>query len=143
MADVRGKPPELLDLTPAQIAPLEARIASFPAVWQDFARSHYLTLVSMRAVPLGAEGCAEAATLAAELAKGVARDLGGTQPYIPVGTLFVAGEKALRVVQAWRSGKPFAAIATAEGITDRRARQLVAAWQKEVFSRSQMPLVLD
>jgi hypothetical protein len=145
-SDLETGRPDLADLAPAEIGPLEALIAGFPAVWQDLARSHYCTLLGCflpgpRArVP---DRLAELARLAADLARGIATDLGGVQVYIPVGAFFAAGGKAARVVQAWRAGQPWAVIARTEHITDRRAQQIVAAWRREQFARAQMTLPMD
>lgn len=140
----RPQRPELVDLTPVQIAPLEALVQGWPAAWQDFAHSHYLTLLACE--PRGAsappERLAACAQLAAQLAQGIARDMGGEQPYINVGALFAAGEKAQRIVQAWRAGRPWDAIARAEAVTPRRVRQIVQAWQREVYARAQGELAL-
>lgn len=134
--------PELSDLTLAQIAPLEAIIGAWPDSWQDFARSHYLTLLASEPgrEPARLAACAQ---LAGDLARGIAQDMGGAQPYINVGVLFAAGEKATRIVQAWRAGQPYDVIAAAEGVTPRRVRQIIAAWQREVFERSQGELPLQ
>lgn len=131
--------PDLVDLTPEQIAPLEVLINAWPASWQDFARSHYLTLLGLSA-DRSAARLAEAARLASELAMGIAWDMSGAQPYINAGAQLRADERALRVVQAWRAGQPWAAIAAAERITPRRAQQIVAAWQIEHFGRTQQSL---
>lgn len=136
------KRPELTELTSADIAPLEAVIAGFPEVWQDLARSHYLTLLG-RETSRAPERLAELAQLAGDLARGIGLDLGGRQPYIPVGADFAADEKAWRVVQAWRDGRPWTAIATAEKISERRARQIIGAWQRETYARAQHSLPLD
>ncbi len=134
--------PDLADLTSEQIAPLEALVCDWPESWQDFARSHYLTLLAQEAgrEPQRLASCAR---LASELARGIAQDMGGAQPYINVGALFAAGEKAARIVRAWRSGQPWSAIARAESVTPRRVRQIVDAWQREVFARSQGALPLE
>ena len=68
-------------LTSKQIAPLDkATGGDFPESLREFAQSHFVTLLR--------RGCApeEAATLAADLARGIGRDLGGTQPYISSGS---------------------------------------------------------
>jgi len=135
--------PALHQLGTADIAPLEARIAAFPEVWQDLARSCYCTLLSRAGWPQAGQGALAAlAEQAAALAVGVSEDLGGSQPYIPVGLSVLASEKCARVVRAWRDGRPFKAIAEAEKITDRRVRQIVSAWQHETFARRQGALDL-
>lgn len=133
--------PDLSDISTGDIAPLEAVIAAYPEVWQDFARSHYLTLWG-REPDRTPQRLAELAQLAADLAHGVGVDLGGRQPYIPVGADFAADKKAWRVVEAWRAGSPWVAIAAAEKITERRARQIISAWQRETYARAQHTLPL-
>ncbi|WP_250438988.1 Mor transcription activator family protein [Delftia tsuruhatensis] len=128
--------PDLTDLTSEQIAPLEALVSAWPESWQDFARSHYLTLLAQQP-DRSPQRLATCARLAADLAQGIARDMGGAQPYINVGTFFAADEKASRIVLAWRAGQPWQAIARVEGVTERRVRQIVEAWKKEVFARIQ------
>ncbi|PZP59987.1 MAG: hypothetical protein DI604_31830 [Delftia acidovorans] len=128
--------PDLTDLTSEQIAPLEGLVSAWPESWQDFARSHYLTLLAQQP-DRNPQRLATCARLAADLAQGIARDMGGAQPYINVGTFFAADEKASRIVLAWRSGQPWQAIARVEGVTERRVRQIVEAWKKEVFARIQ------
>ena len=69
--------PELNDLRPEQIAPLEARMpGAFPDTWRDFARSHYLTLLAR----YPGRALDELAEEAVDLACGIGQDLGGTQP---------------------------------------------------------------
>ena len=137
-----GARPDLVDLTPDQIAPLEALVSDWPESWQDFARSHYLTLLAQEA-GREPERLAACAQLAGELARGIAQDMGGAQPYINVGALFAAGEKAARIVRAWRAGQPWHAIARTEGVTPRRVRQIVDAWQHEVYASAQGALPLE
>jgi Mor family transcriptional regulator len=131
--------PELHDLTAEQIGPLEALMTgAVPATWRDFARSHYLTLLALHA----ARAPAELATEAVELTRGIAQDLGGSQPYIPVGHFFAADAKAMRVVNGF-TGDNHRELATRENITESRVRQILAAWRNEQFERRQGTLALD
>lgn len=136
------KRPQLSELTSAEIAPLEAVITPYPEIWKELARSHYLTLLG-HAAERTPERLAELARLAGDLARGIGEDLGGAPHYIPIGAYFEADERAVRVVQSWRSGRPWSAIAAAEKLTERRVRQIVSAWQIETFGRAQGQLPLD
>lgn len=130
--------PELSDLTPEQIGPLEALMAgAFPDTWRDFARSHYLTLLTLHA----ARDPADLAAEAIELTRGIAQDLGGSQPYIPVGHFFAADAKAMRVVNGF-TGDNHRELAGRENITESRVRQILAAWRSEQFERRQGTLAL-
>jgi Mor family transcriptional regulator len=131
---------ELADLTAQQIAPLEAAVAGYPEMWQELARSHYCVLLS-DSLPL-LSTLEAAARLAADLARGLGQHLGGDGYYIPRGWYFAADAKSLRVVQAWRAGRPLAAIAHSEDITIRRVRQIIAAWQRERYEQAQGKLDL-
>lgn len=134
--------PDLSDLTAAQIAPLERAITPFPDTWRDLARSHYCTLLGRcgDAEDLGADRLAELAELAADLARGIGQDLGGTQPYIPVGAANIASEKALQVMQAWRAGRPVEAIARDAGVSERHVRRIISELQHAAFARAQQAL---
>lgn len=131
--------PELSDLTPEQIGPLEALMTgAFPDTWRDFARSHYLTLLALHAGRAPGELAAEAI----ELTRGIAQDLGGSQPYIPVGHFFAADAKAMRVVNGF-TGDNHRELALRESITESRVRQILAAWRNEQFERRQASLALE
>lgn len=114
---------KLHSLTAEQLAPLEGVMNPvWPEVWRDLAISHYLTLSCH---PLAAVLDANArAQLALELAVGVGKDLGGTQPYIPNGLRNSAKEKFDRVLRALKSGKSYKAVADDEGISASRVRQI-------------------
>jgi hypothetical protein len=138
--------PALHHLTAQTIAPLEVRITAFPEVWQELARSHYCTLLGRGGwpdcMPLHEAVLADLAEQAAALAMGIGEDMGGAQPYIPIGLNFTASEKNIRVVRAWRGGQPWQHIAASEKITPRRVRQIVNAWQHENFAQRQGTLAL-
>jgi len=131
--------PELSDLTPDQISPLEALMTgAFPDTWRDLARSHYLTLLSLHAD----RAATDLAIEAIELTRGIAQDLGGSQPYIPVGHFFAADAKAMRVVNGF-TGDNHRELAARENITESRVRQILAAWRTEQFERRQATLALE
>lgn len=114
---------KLHSLTAEQLAPLESVMnPAWPEVWRDLAISHYLTLMCH---PLAAVLDTQArAQLSVELAAGVGKDLGGTQPYIPNGLMNSAKEKFARVVNALKSGKSYKDVADEEGISSSRVRQI-------------------
>lgn len=121
--------PDLSDLTPEQIEPLEALfVDGFPDTWRDFARSCYLTLMTLHAEGEPPEALAATAI---ELTKGIALDLGGTQPYIPTGFQLASSAKMQRVVQLLATGESYSAVARTTGLTERRVRRIEAAWRAE------------
>lgn len=130
--------PGLNDLTSEQIAPLERLfVGGFPDTWRDFARSLYLTLIALRGG--NAKQLQQLQLLAeeaVELTKGIAVDMGGSQPYIPVGHLFASDAKAMRVVKGF-TGNNYRELAVRENITESRVRQILAAWRKEQFAALQ------
>ena len=143
-----GIRPELHQLDGRAIAPLEARIAAFPEVWQELARSCYCTLLGRAGWPGNVAPTIDAALLddlsvqAVALAMGIGADFGGSQPYIPLGMNFTVSEKYARIVRAWRAGQTWEKIAKAENITPRRVRHIVDAWQNETFAQRQGRLEL-
>ncbi len=116
---------DITDLTPEQIEPLERLMqAEWSDVWKDFARSHYLTLVS-------AGGCEleECARLAVTLTLGIAQDLGGRQHYIQAGTALLQNRRAQRVMELLSAGHPYHAVAKATGLTESRVRRIERNWR--------------
>ena len=118
-------------LTTEQLAPLESVMnPAWPEVWRDLAISHYLTLLCH---PIAAVLDAQARVqLALELAAGVGKDLGGTQPYIPNGLRNSAKERFDRVVRALKSGKSYKAVAAEEEVSESRVRHIE---KQEIESR--------
>ena len=128
------KRPDLSRLTSADVAPIEALIATdWPEVWRDLARSAYITMVSYPALSEGLQ--IDHAALAVEIARGIARDLGGTQPYIPVGVAIDHRANETKVMDLLRQGQSYKAAADACGITENRARSIERAYRK---SRAQL-----
>ncbi len=134
-----GERMELIELSPEQIAPLDrAMPPDWPETWRDLATSHYLTLLSMAgAVP------ADCARLAMLLTQGIAQDMGGRQPYIPVGAGVMAGARARRVVELLERRMPYKDVASATGLTESRVRQIESAWRREQIAQRQGTLQLD
>lgn len=133
---------DLEDMTPAQIAPLEALMgADWPDTWRDLAVSQFLTLVS--APGALAVAPASLARLAVALTLGIAQDMGGTQPYIPVGAMLAASAKVRRVMELLGQGIGYKAVADATGLTESRVRQIEAEWRRQQMALRQGQLPLD
>lgn len=132
---------DICQLNPAQIAPLEALFSdSWPDTWKELATSHYVTLLSAP----GSEAVAQThlAKLAVALTMGIAQDLGGTQPYIPVGAEVMTSARTQRVIELLRKGKSYRDVATIIGITASRVRNIERAWRHEQMSLAQGKLDL-
>lgn len=133
---------DLADLTADKIAPLEGLMPNaWPDTWRDLATSHYLTLVSApgsQAVePLAL------ARLAVALTLGIAQDLGGSQPYIPVGAMLAASAKARRAIELLDQRASYKQVADATGLTESRVRQIEAEWRRQQMAARQGQLPLD
>jgi hypothetical protein len=127
---------DLAELTADQLAPLEALITpAWPDTWRDLATSHYITLLS--APGSDAVASASLASLAVALTMGVAQDMGGTQPYIPVGADMMNSARARRVIELLGQGMPYKDVADATGITASRVRNIERAWRREQIALRQ------
>lgn len=133
---------DLVELTSEQLAPLEALMApAWPETWRDLATSHYITLLS--APGSDAVPAASLASLSVALTMGVAQDLGGTQPYIPVGASVMSGARTRRVIQLLESGSSYKQVADSTGITAARVRIIERAWRHEQMALRQGTLPLE
>lgn len=134
--------PDLSELTAEELAPLERLFGPLtPETWRDFARSLYVTLRTLLA---GRNGDAAFAALAMELTRGLAADLGGTQPYIPAGAQMLISARVRRVIDLLNQGKSYAEVAQLCGkISERRVRNIEAAWLREQRAARQGTLNLD
>lgn len=133
---------DLIDLTAEQLAPLEALMApAWSDTWRDLATSHYVTLLSD---PFFA-GFApdDLARRAVALTMGIAQDLGGTQPYIPVGADMMNNARTRRVIELLGCGRSYKDVAGACGITASRVRNIERAWRREQMALRQGVLPLD
>ena len=131
---------DLADLTAEQIAPLEAHFTpGWPDHWRDLARSHYVTLLSL-CEAIHDMPPADCALYAVHLTRGIAEDLGGTQPYIPVGAALAASAKSNRVIELLRQRWSYTDVAADTGLTVSRVRQIEAAWRREKTAASQRRL---
>ena len=132
----------LTDLTPAQIAVLDALIPpAWPETWRNFATSHFVTLLSAPGADAVALG--HLAHLALALTLGIAQDEGGTQPYIPVGADVMSSARARRVVELLERGQSYKQVADETGITASRVRNIERAWRREQTALRQGTLPLD
>lgn len=130
------------ELTVEQLAPLESLIPQdWPDVWREIATSHFITLVSAP----GSETVqpVQLARLAVALALGIATDLGGTQPYIPVGALFAASSKARRVIELLQQGATYREVCADTGLTVSRVRRIQSDWRRTCWRERQGTLQLD
>lgn len=122
--------PDLCDLTADAIAPIERLFDPLtPDSWRDLASSLY---VSLRTLLEGQKPDAELAQLAMQLTRGIAADLGGSQPYISVGSQLMTSARARKVIELCSRGKSYAEVARLVGnITEPRVRQIERAWRNE------------
>ena len=133
---------DLSQLTQEQLAPLEALMPpGWPDTWRELATSHYVTLIS--APGAGAVELSSLANLAIALTLGVAQDLGGTQPYIPVGADVMSSARARRVIDLLKQGLGYRQAADATGLTESRVRQIESEWRKQQMALRQGQLQLD
>lgn len=133
---------DLTELTAEQLAPLEALMTpAWSDTWRDLATSHYITLLS--APDADAATPASLAKLAVALTMGLAQDLGGTQPYIPVGADIMSSARTRRVIEMLAAGLPYKDVADACGITASRVRNIERAWRREQMALRQGSLALD
>ena len=133
---------DITDLSRDQIAPLEALMApEWSDTWRELATSHYITLIS--APGAGAVAVEALAQLAVALTMGLAQDLGGTQPYIPVGADVMSSTRTRRVIELLQSGMHYKEVADATGITSSRVRNIERAWRQEQMAARQGTLPLD
>ena len=133
---------DITDLSRDQIAPLEALMApEWSDTWRELATSHYITLIS--APGAGAVAVEALAQLAVALTMGLAQDLGGTQPYIPVGADVMSSTRTRRVIELLQSGMHYKEVADATGITSSRVRNIERARRQEQMAARQGTLPLD
>ena len=133
---------DITDLSRDQIAPLEALMApEWSDTWRELATSHYITLIS--APGAGAVAVEALAQLAVALTMGLAQDLGGTQPYSPVGADVMSSTRTRRVIELLQSGMHYKEVADATGITSSRVRNIERAWRQEQMAARQGTLPLD
>ena len=74
---------------------------------------------------------------------GIAQDLGGSQPYIPVGAMLAASAKARRAMELLEQRASYRQVADATGLTESRVRQIEAEGRKQQMALRQGQLPLD
>ena len=130
------------ELTGAQFATLEALMPlEWPALWQEFATSLYITLVSAPgsgAVPPGA-----LANLAMQMALGLAADHAGTQIYVPTGAALLTSSKARRVIELLDRRMSYRDVAKTVGLTEPRVRRIESDYRRQQWASRQRSLPLD
>lgn len=131
---------DLSELDAATLQPLEARFdPAWPELWRELATSAY---VSLLAVMDDADREA-VARVACAITLGLAQDLGGRQPYIPVGVAVTASAKMRRVIDLLTHQRMgYRQVAAATVLTEGRVRQIEAAWRREEMARRQGSLDL-
>lgn len=137
--------PELERLPPATLAALESAMdPAWPDTWREFAVSLYLTLLASpdRKDTDRAQSGATV-RLALALTLGIAQDLGGTQPYIPVGAMLAASARARRAIEMRQRGATYKDAADATGLTEARIRKIEGEWRREQIARRQGRLHFD
>ena len=133
---------DLAALSRAQIAPLEALMgADWPDTWRELATSQFVTLVSAP----GAQAVQPVALarLAVALTMGIAQDMGGSQPYIPVGAMLAHSAKARRVVELIQQGHGYRDVARLTELTVVRIRQIEGEWRAQQIALRQGRLNLE
>lgn len=119
---------KLHELSASQIEPLEKLFTpGWPDVWKELARSFFCTLLSSEHAAQLAKSAPpgmQPQNLAIALTLGIAKDLGGTQPYIPCGKKQDTKERTDKVLQQLRAGNDYQATARACGITASRVRNI-------------------
>ena len=131
---------DLSQLTQEQLAPLEALMPpGWPVTWRDLATSLFITLLS---APDAGEPEA-LARQAVELTLGIAQDLGGSQPYIPVGADVMSSARARRVIELLGQRLSYKQAADATGLTESRVRQIESDWRKQQMLLRQGQLQLE
>jgi Mor family transcriptional regulator len=119
--------PGLVPLSSDELEPLERTYpGDCPSVWREFGHSLYQTLLRR---PKERQSADELAGLAFELVRGIAQDLGGTQPYIPVGHFLSANDRAAAIRREFK-GNNHRHLAATYGVSMSRVRQILAAKKK-------------
>ena len=134
---------DLATLTPEQIAPLDALFTpQWSDTWRELATSQYITLLS---APGGRTVAPSVlAQLAVVLTLGIAEDMGGSQPYIPVGMMLAASAKARQVIKLLEQPRiSYLDAARATGMTVSRVRQIDREWRRQQIELRQGRLPLD
>lgn len=122
--------PKLYELRQEQIAALERKFsAQWSETWKDLARSCYATLLchTQSAAILPEE-------LAVQIVLGIAEDLGGTQPYIPIGLKESNVKTVEEVMALLDSGHGYKSVSDQCGITVHRVRRIEREHRRRRFN---------
>lgn len=135
--------PDLEEIRPAQLEPLERLLPlDWPEFWRELATSLFVTLICAP----GAGGALHAdalARLAMALTLGVVQDMGGSQPYIPVGSLLAASARSRLAMELRARGVSYKEAAAVTGVTEARIRKIEAQWRREQMALRQGRLPLE
>ena len=129
---------QLCEVSQADLQPLMHQMnGKWSEVWRDFATSHFLTLISH---PATQQMEREAlASLAAHLTFGISHDLGGSQPYIPVGEKRSNEITKERVLALLHRGMSYIDVGKTVGLTASRIRNIQRAERYKKFGGSPKP----
>lgn len=109
----------LQNLSAREIAPLEnAMRENFAVGWRDFALSLFVSLLHMGKTP------DDAAPMAAALARGIGRDMGGFQVYIQTGMRTPETTRAQTIVREF-NGSNHVDLAIRHGVSERSVRRIL------------------
>lgn len=116
-------PRDLTSVAAAQMAALDRLIpATWPEVWCDFARVFFVGLVNSHEITAPIEALAR---IALEQVRTLGFQLGGSQPYIPRGTIAAQKEAAEAVCKEF-NGKNYGELAAKHDLSESRVRQILA-----------------
>ena len=133
---------DLAEMRPDELTPLEALMSpEWPDTWRELATSQFVTLLS--APGAGQVAPSALAQLAVVLTMGIAQDMGGTQPYIPVGADVMSSARVRRVVDLLAQQLSYKQVADATCLTESRVRHIERAWRREQIAARQGRLPLD
>lgn len=133
--------PDLAELDAEDLAPIELRMRDWPESWCDIARSLYITLAFAGDEPLQPQ---EAAEQAVHLLMGLVSDIGGTQPYIPVGSLLTREAETRRIIGLLQQHRQdYGRVATLVGLSERHVRRIEARWLSAERAKRQGALAFD
>lgn len=117
-------------ITASDIKPLEALfVRGFPETWREVATSLYGAILDD--ADLAALGQSSLARIAVNQTRQLARDLGGSMMYLPVGHFFMAGEKQLAIIAGFK-GDNLRSLGTEHGVSEGRVRQIIDLARKIV-----------
>lgn len=133
--------PDLTELDAEDLAPIELRMRDWPESWCDIARSLYIILAFAGEAPLQPQ---EAAEQAVHLLMGLVADIGGTQPYIPVGSLLARDSETKRIINLLQQHRQdYARVATLVGLSERHVRRIEARWLSAERAKRQGALAFE